>query len=81
MRGGDVLRRPDTLPGGVDVRVNQLPFEIQQEPTVTEVEMRVVTARVHQLVHFRICNLNCLEGCCSGLTEATSLEFEWGFAC
>lgn len=56
--GGDVLGRPDHLPRGEDVVVDELPLEVQQEPSVAEVEVRVVAVRVHQIVHLRVEDLD-----------------------
>lgn len=53
-----MLGRPDHLPGGEDVVVDELPLEVQQEPSVAEVEVRVVAVRVHQIVHLRVEDLD-----------------------
>jgi hypothetical protein len=53
-----VLGRPDHLPGGVDVGVDELALEVEQEPPVAEVEVGVVAVRVHQLVHLRVEDLD-----------------------
>jgi hypothetical protein len=53
-----VLGTPDALPHSKHVGIQQLALEIQQEPPVAEVKVRVVTVSVHQVVHLRVENLN-----------------------
>lgn len=40
------------------VLVEQFPFEVEQKPAVAEVEVRVVTMRVHQLVQLAVEDLD-----------------------
>lgn len=55
---GDVLRSPDRLPRDENVVVQKLSLEVQQEPAVAKVKVRVVAVLVHQLEHFRVQNLD-----------------------
>lgn len=57
MAGGDVLGGPNRLPSRIDVRVDQFPLEVQEEPAVAEVKVGVVPVGVHELVHFRVQDL------------------------
>lgn len=56
--GRHMLRRPNAFPDGKYVSVQQLALEVQQEPSVTEVEVRVVAVGMHQVVHLGIQDLN-----------------------
>lgn len=64
--GGDVLGRPDGLPREEDIVVDELALKVEQEPAVAEIEVCVVSALVHHVVHLRVEDLD--ERAVNGIT-------------
>lgn len=54
----DVLSRPYAFPHREDISVEKFTLKVQEKPTIAEVEVSEVSVGVHQVVHFRIEDLN-----------------------
>lgn len=49
-----MLCRPDGLPREEDIVVDKLALKVEEEPAVAEIEVCVVSALVHHVIHLRV---------------------------